>query len=424
MNQIESSGLNFARTMAALFLVAGTCIGGGMLALPVATGMSGFLPSIAMMTLCWISMTLTALLLLEVSMWMEDGVHLISMTSRILGMPGKVVSWCLYLFICYASLVAYTAAGGLQIAMLASDYFHQEITKEVGAIIFIALFGGVVYLGSQTVGRVNTVLFIAMMVAYFGLVGIGVSEVKPELLRHQEWSRVWTAIPLLLTTFSFQTMVPSLTPYLKRNVKALRIAMVGGTFVTFVVYAIWQWLILGIVPVDGDNGLSEALIRGEPATQFLREHVIGSWVHVVAEYFSFFAIITSFLGIAFGLYDFLSDGLKIKKIGKGKVILGLLIVLPTIMFATWFERIFLVALETSGGFGDSILNGLIPVAMVWLGRYRLGLSKPGDYQVLGGKPVLVYIFIFFFSALLLAIITQTTQFGMLAEPYEVPVHNL
>ena len=91
MNQIESSGLNFARTMAALFLVAGTCIGGGMLALPVATGMSGFLPSIAMMTLCWISMTLTALLLLEVSMWMEDGVHLISMTSRILGMPGKVI---------------------------------------------------------------------------------------------------------------------------------------------------------------------------------------------------------------------------------------------------------------------------------------------------------------------------------------------
>ena len=171
--------------------------------------------------------------------------------------------------------------------MLAGDYFHQEITKEVGAIIFIALFGGVVYLGSQTVGRVNTVLFIAMMVAYFGLVGKGVSEVKPELLRHQEWSRVWTAIPLLLTTFSFQTMVPSLTPYLKRNVKALRIAMVGGTFVTFVVYAIWQWLILGIVPVDGDNGLSEALIRGEPATQFLREHVIGSWVHVVAEYFSF-----------------------------------------------------------------------------------------------------------------------------------------
>lgn len=71
--------------LSAMFLVAGTCIGGGMLALPVATGVSGFFPSIAIMLVCWLAMTITALLLIEVSLWMEEGVHLISMTSRILG---------------------------------------------------------------------------------------------------------------------------------------------------------------------------------------------------------------------------------------------------------------------------------------------------------------------------------------------------
>lgn len=408
----------------AMCLVAGTCIGGGMLALPVATGVSGFMPSILIMIVCWLAMTATALLLLEVSMWMEEGVHLISMTSRILGIPGKILSWCLYLFICYASLVAYTAGGGVQVSMAMRDYFSIIVSKEVGSVLFIFVFGAVIYLGSRVVGRVNAVLFVAMVAAYFGLVGVGLPETKLELLSHRQWSGSLMSVPLLLTAFSFQTMVPSLTPYLKRNVKALRFTILGGTFLAFLIYAIWQWLILGIVPVEGANGLSEALMRGEPATQFLREHVEGRWVCMIAEYFAFFAIVTSFLGIALGLFDFLSDGLKIKKRGNGKLILGLLIVIPTIIFATQFERIFLVALETSGGFGDSILNGLIPVLMAWIGRYYLRMGKEGGFTVPGGKPVLAALFTFFLFTLSLEILIQTGQMSEIYQPFEVPVHNM
>lgn len=410
--------------ISAIFLVAGTCIGGGMLALPVATGISGLLPSIVVMVLCWLAMMFSALLLLEVSMWMEEGVHMISMTSRILGMPGKVVSWLLYLFICYASLVAYTAGGGVQIATAAGDYFGLLLNKQLGAIVFILIFGGVIFLGNRTVGRVNAILFIAMILAYIALVGMGIPEVNPELLYHRHWSGSLLAIPLMLTTFSFQTMVPSLTPYLKRNARALRIAVIGGTFLTFLIYLVWQCLILGIMPVEGPNGLAEALRLGEPATQFLREHVNSEWVYLVAEYFAFFAIITSFLGIAFGLYDFLADGLGIKKEGFGRVALGLLIVVPTIIFATQFERVFLVALETSGGFGDSILNGIIPVMMVWLGRYKLGLAKGETFTVPGGKPLLVVVFAFFLFTLVLALILQTGLLKDLYAPFEITVQNI
>lgn len=410
--------------LSAMFLVAGTCIGGGMLALPVATGLSGFMPSILIMIICWLAMTTTALLLLEVSMWMEEGVHLISMTSRILGTPGKMVSWCLYLFICYASLVAYTAGGGVQVASGVRDYFGIFITKEIGSVIFILVFGAVIYLGSRIVGRVNAVLFIAMICAYLGLIGIGLPETKLALLKHRQWSGSLMSIPLLLTAFSFQTMVPSLTPYLKRNAKALRTAVIGGTITAFVIYGIWQWLILGIVPVEGSNGLSEALIRGEPATQFLREHVKSRWVCVIAEYFAFFAIVTSFLGIALGLFDFLSDGLKIKKAGNGKILLGLLIVVPTIIFATQYERVFLVALETSGGFGDTILNGLIPVLMVWLGRYYLKMGNGSSFTVPGGKPLLSAVFVFFLCALILEILVQTGVVTGIYQPFELPIEYM
>lgn len=392
--------------ISAMFLVAGTCIGGGMLALPVATGISGLLPSLAIMGICWLAMTLSALLLLEVSLWMEEGAHVITMTSRLLGFPGKVASWLLYLFICYASIVAYTAGGGSQISQVFQNYLHLPVSKELGCIIFIVAFGVILDFGTQVVGRVNAILFTAMIFSYFLLVGMGLDEVKLSLLKHEYWTPSLLAVPLMLTTFSFQTMVPSLTPYLKRHAGALRTAIIGGTTITFLAYAVWQWLILGIVPVEGEHGLMAALAAGEPPTQFLREHVNGDWVVAVAEFFAFFAIVTSFLGIALGLFDFLADGLHIKKQGFGKLALAALIIVPTLIFATQFERIFLVAMETSGGIGDSILNGMMPVMMVWIGRYRLGYGNNG-YSLWGGKPILIFIFLFFLAAFIIQILAYT-----------------
>lgn len=400
-----------------MFLVAGTCIGGGMLALPVATGVSGFLPSLAVMSICWLAMTLTALMLLEVTLWMEEGVHVITMTSRLLGTPGRLISWCLYLFICYASIVAYTAGGGHQISSAFTHYFNLSVSKEVGCILFIFLFGFVVDMGSQIVGRVNSILFTAMIASYFALVGMGLEEVKSYHLNHNNWPFSLYAVPLTLTTFSFQTMVPSLTPYLKRHAKALRLSVIGGTTITFAIYAVWQWLILGIVPATGENSLAEALQKGEPATQFLSSHVQGHWIVTTAEFFAFFAIVTSFLGIGLGLFDFLSDGLKVKKQGKGKLLLGALIIIPTLIFATQYERAFLVAMETTGGIGDSILNGMIPVLMVWIGRYRLGLTGP--YRVVGGKLLLIAVFAFFLSAFIIQILAYTIDPAEIYHAFDV-----
>lgn len=404
---------SFGSLISALFLVAGTCIGGGMLALPVATGISGFFPSIITMAICWASMTATALLLMEVSLWMEEGVHIITMTSRLLGRYGKMIAWVLYLFICYASLVAYTAGGGIQIMNLIHSILDFPISQGVGCLLFVLVFGGVLYLGHYVVGRVNAVLFIAMIVAYFCLVTVGIGEIKPHLLKHKNWSTAVLALPLLLTAFSFQTMVPSLTPYLKRHIKSLRIAIIGGTALTFVVYLIWQSLILGIVPAHGENGLIAALEKGQSATYFLGEHVENSFVSSVAEYFAFFALVTSFLGIALGLFDFLSDGLKIKEKGVGNVVLAILIAVPTLFFAIYFERIFLVALETTGGFGDAILNGIIPVLMVWVGRYQLGYTQ--SRTIPGGKPVLILLLIFFSFVLIFTALMQLNQIDSLTK---------
>lgn len=363
--------------LGATLLVAGTSIGGGMLALPVATGISGFFPSLLMMVIGWAFMTTTALLLAEATLWMEEGAHVITLASRLLGPIGKAIAWLLYLFIGYSSLVAYAAGGG---GLLSAAL---PIPETAAIVLFVIVFGLIIYLGNMVVGRVNTILVFALIGAYVLLIGMGAPHVVWDNLRHSDWGTTLLAVPLLLTIFSFQTIVPSLAIYLKNDGKALRRSLVCGTTLALLIYAVWEWLVLGSILVDGDHGLAAALAMGKPATDFLGVATGNGWLGMIADFFAFFALVTSFLGIALGLFDFLADGLKM----KNKFSLGLLIAVPTIFFALTMENVFLRALDASGGIGDAILNGLFPALMVWAGRYYQKLHS--EHPTFGGKPLLV-----------------------------------
>jgi tyrosine-specific transport protein len=377
----------------ATLLVAGTSIGGGMLALPVATSAAGFFPSLTLMTICWAFMTTTALLLLEVNLWMKEGSHIISMSSRFLGPIGKGLSWIIFLFMGYASLVAYISEGGGLVKLAIESLGDLSMQKWVACLIFIGIFGLIIDFGAKVVGRANAILMIGMIAAYAGLIAFGFSHVKLDLLLHQEWNGMLMSIPIVLTVFSFQCIVPSLTIYLHRNGRQLRMAIIGGTTITFIIYVIWEFLVLGTVPLYGPEGLAIAHVQGTSATEFYRD-AVGNHpiISYCAAFFAFFAIASSFLGIGLSLFDFLSDGLKIKKQGIGKYKLAAIIIIPSLLFAVLFERAFLVALDTSGGFGDSILNGILPALMVWAGRYHEKLKS--KFSLPGGKGLLTGVILF------------------------------
>jgi tyrosine-specific transport protein len=72
MHIFHSLGHVFGGTM----LIAGTMVGVGMLALPVATGEGGFFPAVVIYLICWLFMLCTGLLLLEVCTWMPKDSNL------------------------------------------------------------------------------------------------------------------------------------------------------------------------------------------------------------------------------------------------------------------------------------------------------------------------------------------------------------
>jgi tyrosine-specific transport protein len=366
------------RTLTAALLVAGTCIGGGMLALPVAGAPTGLIPSLVLMIIVFVIMTITGLCLVEIGFWMKKSdAHIITMASTILGDWGKWLMWCLFLFISYASMTAYTAGCGHLLANGLSAIIGGEVPKSIGCWLFVLIFGPFLLGPRYILGRANDTLFILMIVAYAVIISTGISIVQPEYLLRHDWSYAYLAVPLLVTAFSFQTMVPSLHPFLDHDKKSLRIAVVLGTSIAFVVYALWQIVVYGSIPLEGEAGLLQAFTEGEPATYCLSKLTHSTLITHASSFFALFALVTSFFGIGIGLFDFLGDGLGISRKGKGAIALGLLVLIPSLIFAISFERIFIVALDISGGFGDTILNGIVPLIMLWIGIKRFAPHLAG-----------------------------------------------
>lgn len=371
-------------------LVSGTSIGGGMLALPVLTSQVGFVPSLAIYFACWLFMMLTGLLFLELSLWMDKDANILTMAEKTLGKTGKLFAWGLYLFLFYCLTLAYIVGAGDLITGLLSGTVPLKGWQS--QVLFLLLFGPFVYAGARLVGKFNIFLMLGLGISYFAFVYLGFSHVQLELLARSDWTKLWAALPITFTAFAYQGMIPTLVNYMHRDARSIRMAIIIGSFLPLITYAVWQWLILGIVPAEGPGGLEEALANGQNAVQPLKNILNISSVYIVGQYFAFFALLTSFFGVTLGLVDFWADGLKVKKTPVNRLWLCLLIFIPPLVFALWYPNMFLMALDYAGGFGCALLLGLLPVLMVWSGRYRLGMK--GEYTVQGGRVLLTVLGLF------------------------------
>lgn len=367
----------------AILLISGTCIGAGMLALPVVTGLSGFYPSLITGALTWFFMVATGLLLLEVVLWMPDGANVLSITGHFLGRSGEVIAGILYIFLYYCLMVSYIAGGAPLFEKMLSGMFGITVPSLWSLSLFTALFGLMVLWGTKFVGRINWLLMAGLIISFIALVAVGSTEVTEELLVFKNWGFTLVAAPTLVSAYGYHNIIPTLSTYMKRDAMKLRTAIFVGTALPFVVYTLWQWVILGSIAPEA---LQEAATRGITISHLLQDVTANPWISRCGMYFGFFALVTSFLGVGLAMVDFLGDGFGSKRSGFSRVWLCLLVFIPPALLAASYPGIFIKAIGVAGGFGEAILNGLIPVIMVWIGRYRLGLTS--ESSLFGGRMML------------------------------------
>ncbi|MDO4642580.1 MAG: aromatic amino acid transporter [Cardiobacteriaceae bacterium] len=386
------------KTLGTTLLVSGTMIGAGMLAMPLTSAGIGFSYTVILLVLLWILLTYSALLFVEVYQTTDSDSGIGTLSAIYYGNIGRFISTMVMFVFLYALLSAYITGGGGILMQAVKDAgiggekglfpsFSPEMTHKIFIAIFTVFFGTFVIISTKVVDAFNRLLFFTMLIA----LAIVLFVMSPKITLHNlmamplDYSLLISASPIFFTSYGFHGSIPSLNKYLEGDVRALRIAIIGGSAITLIGYIIWQLSTHGVltqgqfVQILKDNPTLNGLV--DASRQITGSAIIGSAVQL----FSALALVTSFLGVALGLFDTIEDMLsKGFNIKAGRLILGVSTFLPPVLFS-YFYPDFITALSYAGQM-FAFFAVVLPVGLVWKARQRY---PDLPYRVMGSNLALI-----------------------------------
>ncbi|KAE9802152.1 tyrosine transporter TyrP [Escherichia coli] len=379
------------RTLGSVFIVAGTTIGAGMLAMPLAAAGVGFSVTLILLIGLWALMCYTALLLLEVYQHVPADTGLGTLAKRYLGRYGQWLTGFSMMFLMYALTAAYISGAGELLASSISDWTGISMSATAGVLLFTFVAGGVVCVGTSLVDLFNRFLFsakIIFLVVMLVLLLPHIHKVNLLTLPLQQGLAL-SAIPVIFTSFGFHGSVPSIVSYMDGNIRKLRWVFIIGSAIPLVAYIFWQVATLGSIDSTTFMGLlaNHAGLNG--LLQALREMVASPHVELAVHLFADLALATSFLGVALGLFDYLADLFQRSNTVGGRLQTSAITFLPPLAFALFYPRGFVMALGYAG-VALAVLALIIPSLLTWQSRKH---NPQAGYRVKGGRPALVGVFL-------------------------------
>ncbi|HFZ8993078.1 TPA: tyrosine transporter TyrP [Citrobacter freundii] len=378
------------KTLGSIFIVAGTTIGAGMLAMPLAAAGVGFGITLALLIGLWGVMCYTALLLLEVYQHVPADTGLGSLAKRYLGRYGQWITGLSMMFLMYALTAAYISGAGELLASSLSAWTGRNLPPEAGVLLFTLIAGGVVCAGTSLVDLFNRFLFsakIIFLVVMLALLMPHIHKVNLLTLPLQQGLAL-SAIPVIFTSFGFHGSVPSIVSYMQGDIRKLRRIFIIGSAIPLIAYIFWQLATLGSLSSSAFTALLAQHAGLNGLLQALREVVASAHVELAVHLFADLALATSFLGVALGLFDYLADLFQRRNSVAGRLQTGLLTFLPPLAFALFYPRGFVMALGYAG-VALAVLALLLPALLTWQSRKR---NPQAAWRVAGGLPALALVF--------------------------------
>ncbi|OEF19408.1 aromatic amino acid transport family protein [Aliivibrio logei] len=344
-------------------IIAGTTIGAGMLALPLVSASLGFFTASVLMIAIWAVMSYTSLLMLEVHQHSDRSATLHSLALQFLGKNGQRLATFSMLFLFYALCAAYIAGGSEQFHTKINQLSFISLSKTSSTILFTLIIAFIISLGTKTVDFINRGLFSLKIVMLIAILFFLTPNISGEYLLALpvEQGVFITALPVVFTSFGFHGSIPSIVKYLELDIKKIKISLLVGSSIPLVIYLFWQGITLGLLSQSEFSTINSL-------TAFIttiKNSIDKAYIQQALSLFADLALITSFIGVSLGLFDFLRDSSK--KWQQSTIITALLTYTPPLLFALFYPQGFIMALGYAA-IALVILALFLPVALVLSAR--------------------------------------------------------
>ena len=399
-----------------MMIVAGTAIGAGMFANPTATAGVWYVGSILVMAYTWFCMCASGLMIMEANQHYPAGASFNTLVKDLLGPVWNVINGLAFVFVIYILLYAYIFVGGNMLEPFVAQLGLGAASGKIAATVFMLVFAACVWWSTKAVDRVSTVLIVAMVITFLTSVTGMLNQLSvatlmnalPEGAGSVYVPYVWVALPVCLASFGFHMNVPSLMRYYHNNIHKVRTSVIGGTLIALVIYCLWQTAVQGVLPRHEFAPVIAAGGDVPVLLQALSSHIDTAGLSQVLKAFAFMAIVSSFLGVSLGLFDYAADMFHFPANHTGRLKSALITFVPPYVACIVFPTGFVTVIGYVG-LGAAIWTAIIPVLLVFASRRRFA-RKPDDYMLGGGKALLWFVLLFG----LINIVAQIlTQFGWL-----------
>ena len=367
-------------------IITGVCVGAGMLGLPMSGAGAWTGWTLAAITLTMITMTLSGWLLLEVYQDHPIRASFNTVTLAVLGGKINVINNLAVYFVGGILLYAYITASGDILQNLAKPYLDfGEMSASIWSVIFVAIFSFFVWHSTRLVDRISVVLVLFMAISF----GLSISG----LISHVDTATLWdlsnenasyakyslAVLPIALTSFGYHHSVSSMRAYYGEEHRA-KWAIAGGTFIALILYLLWVISVFGVLPRESFAPILASNDDLGVLLQYISERVDARQISQTIHAFSIVAILSSFIGVGLGTFDFLADffGFADDKVGRSKP--WAVTFLPPLIFSLLSPLGFLKAIGYAGAIA-TIWTCIIPA---WL-AYK---TKKGNQAIV----FLVFIF--------------------------------
>ncbi len=375
-----------------IMFIAGTCIGSGMIALPMVLAKLGIIPSSILMLCIWAVIYYTSLVNIELNLQAGGGTALGELGKQNSGRIAQFVGNGSFKLLTYSLLAVYIYGGSSVLQNMFYSFWGISASFNHIASIYSLVMMLMLSFSLKSLDYFNRLLFAGLLLVVFVLIvallaSINWSNLPLFVSDAANLSVFRIALPVIFTAFGFQVIFHILTDYCENDAKVLRKAFFWGSLIPALIYLLWNTVILSAIYQNNSSFyhvmLTQKIEVGDLVSVLSKIATIP-FVQTLIWILSLLAIVTSVLGVGAGVRDSMKSMLMSKKENKYALnfVSAFITIFPAYVLAILIPNAFIKIL----GFAGMILV----VIAILLPVYLLCKANPIKlyYSVLKSKLLL------------------------------------
>ncbi|MBN2459371.1 amino acid permease [Candidatus Woesearchaeota archaeon] len=366
------------RLFQAIATLVGCMIGAGILGIPYVVARAGFITGLINIIVLGIIFTFIHLYLGEIALRTKGNHQLTGYAEKYAGKTGKYFMFISMIIGIYGALIAYILGSGEALASITG------LQPMLCSFIFFGIISWLIYIGLDAIENSEAFAMPLVLIIVLLIFILSIGRVEGANLSGFSFSKMLVPYGVVLFAFIGCSAIPEVKEELEKQKKDMKKAIIIGSIIPVVVYALFALAIVGVLGTETHaiGALGLAAILGEKMA------FIGSLLAVLT-------MSTSFLALGLALKELFMYDYNIRKNTSWLLacfipfILFLLLQLPALKENATFTLV----LEVTGIVTGAI-TGILIVLMV-MNAKKKGERKP-EYSIYINKFIaflLVIVFI-------------------------------